>query len=137
MVLLLNASNLEVLTNGAVITGFCAIWLLHIILLPFVFVQIKKRSKRARSTLKEEYAYFRHGVIYKSFLIGLNGKIPKTATVFAFVLNISLLILLPLTIWHLIAPHIILSNIIRIIYAYCWILMVVRVSIVANSKFKL
>ena len=41
MVLLLNASNLEVLTNGAVITGFCAIWLLHIILLPFVFVQIK------------------------------------------------------------------------------------------------
>lgn len=138
MLNLLNSDNVAaVANNGDCIAGFIAVWISHFILLLFVFAKIKTSTKRAKSKIKEEYAYFQHGLIYRSFLLGLNGKISKSLIVMSFILNIGLLLLIPLLVLHIVIHNTVTSSIFIVSAYHLFLLQHIRAGILVLSNFKL
>ncbi len=88
------------------------VWLLYTWLIMF---HIKYTAKKKLNKNKEAYSYFHYPFYKKLFLLGLKGCLSTSIVISTFILNISVLLLLSLGIWHLISPNIYLAYCLRII----------------------
>ncbi len=80
-----------------------------------IMVHIRLEAKKKWKKNEEQFPYFHYPFYKKLFLLGLKGCINTSIVVVSFILNISVLLILCLGIWHLIVPNIYLSYCLRLV----------------------
>lgn len=103
----------------------------------FTMIVVKGSTKRSKSKVSQEYPYFQHGIFYKTFFLGLNGKMPKSIVVLSFIVNISCILFIPFIIWNCITPHVIPTTITRVLGGVSFVAMIIRGFIFMFTNFKL
>ena len=98
---------------------------------------LKRSTKRSKSKLYKEYPFFRHGFLYKTFFLGLNGKMPTSAIVLSFAVNICAILSVPFVIWNFISPAIVPTRILSILLMSSLVFMWIRQVIFMLTKIKL
>lgn len=72
------------LSRGNTIIILVAFVVLYLGFMGIEIAIVKPSTKRSKTKLYEEYAFFRHGFLYKTFFLGINGKMPTSAIVLSF-----------------------------------------------------
>ena len=127
----------NVISVGNSIVGLVAILILHVIITGAHMIAVKGSAKRSKSKIRQEYPYFQHGIFYKTFFLGLNGKIPKSIVVLSFIINIACILYIPIMIWNCVMPHVVPSTIMSVLLGIFFITICTRGLIFIFTDFKL
>ena len=125
------------LSRGNTVIMLVAFVVLYLGFTVIEIVIIKHSTNRSKSKIYEDYPFFRHGFFYKTFFLGLNGKMPTSAIVLSFLVNIGMILSVPFVIWNLIYPAIVPTRILSILLMSSLVLMCVRQVIFMLIKIRL